>query len=145
MILLSLLMLLIVWMPKKEIAFNVPHALTGIGHGLISTSFGSGGLIQAVFVRLNLSRHAKIATFTAIMLGLNTAKLGAFTAFGVDLSPFLLTALLCLPGAIIGSILGKRCLDLLPEAWFKIGFKLIVSALALRLLLLGLDSFYGFS
>ena len=136
-ILLGMVLTFVVWSPKNK-KTKLPLLPAGFLHGIVSSMFGTGGVLQAIFSRLHLTRHQLIATFAAVMCMLNIGKLAAFSFYGFGLLAYMPVFVISIIPALIGSYLGKLCLDCISEDTFRLIFKGIITLLALRLIVVGL-------
>ena len=141
LICLAVFLLLLVWMPKsKRFKINVPNSLWGLGHGFLSTLFGAGGFLQALFVKFSLPKFEQVATFSAVILILNTFKLSTFTLLGFDVVSYLSLLVFCIPCAYAGGVVAKKGLAYIPDDVFKCLFKVLVSLIALKMIWNGVYS-----
>ncbi len=79
-------------------------------------------------------RHQIIATHAAVMTVQNAFKAVAFAAFGFAFASYLPLVAAMIASGLIGTTIGGRLLKGLPEARFRLGFKLTLTAIALSLL-----------
>lgn len=132
----SILILAVVWFPKINWRFSVPHPFfyVGIIHALLSTLFSFGALLFPLIMRTRLNHMQIIGTLAAAMLMLTLMKTVGYAAFGFDYRSFkwLIIAgiLTSIPGAAIGKFLAGRFRD----DQFRRVFKLIMTLLVLPLL-----------
>ena len=61
-------------------------------------------------------------------------KLVAFGLLGVTLAPYLPLMAAMVATAVIGNLIGSRVLNRIPENAFRLIFRLVLTALALRIL-----------
>lgn len=135
--LIAISMLLFTWGPGKGewlTRFLGLRVLLGAIHGFISSVTGTGGLLQATFARIGLSKNPRIATFAVVISFSNVWRGIAYALFGASILPYWKLILIAIPIAFAGSWLGKKIGDLIPEKAFDILFKTIVTLFALRLL-----------
>ncbi|HEY8494315.1 MAG TPA: sulfite exporter TauE/SafE family protein [Myxococcota bacterium] len=103
--------------------------------GFVSTTIGATGPLLAPFVlALGLAPPATVGTIAACQVLQHGVKLALFGAAGFDFAAFALPALALCAAAIVGSALGARLLDRVPERAFRTAVRLVLTALALRLL-----------
>lgn len=104
--------------------------------GFLGTTIGATGPLLAPFVlALGLTPPATVGTLAACQVFQHGAKLALFGAAGFDFRAFALPALALCTAAILGSAIGTRLLDHLPERLFRSAVKGILTLLALELLL----------
>jgi uncharacterized membrane protein YfcA len=82
-------------------------------------------------------RRNHVATFTSMMAMVHTTKLIAFFALGIAVADYTALMVAMIAMASCGNWVGKRALDRIPETGFWIIFKIILTALGLRLLWAG--------
>jgi uncharacterized membrane protein YfcA len=134
---LGLFVLWACWTPKLKPTRIPDPAFVAVGAGsTFATMFlGATGPFVAAFVAPDrLTRQEVIATHAAAMTLQHGLKVGAFTALGFAFLPWLPLLALMIGSGFLGTLLGRRTLDRLPERAFKIAFKAILTTLALGLL-----------
>ena len=136
-LIIGLLILAAVWMPQQlqwGTRFPVPFFWVGIVHAFLSTLFSFGGLYQPLMLRAALSKLQIVGTLTAGLLCMNLFKIGAYSYYGFDYSPYYSVILAAILAAVPGAFLGKKLLHHIPEDRFRLIFSLIMTCCALRLL-----------
>jgi uncharacterized membrane protein YfcA len=109
--------------------------------GFFSTLVGATGPLLAPFVlALELGAQGTIATLASCQIFQHASKVLLFGLRGFDLGGYLLPCLALSACAIVGSAIGTRLLDHLPERTFRLIVKATLSALALHQLYVGLHS-----
>ncbi|MEY4640792.1 MAG: hypothetical protein RLZZ227_786 [Pseudomonadota bacterium] len=127
------------WFPPKgagrDLAQRIPYPFfwVGIVHTFLSTVSGAGVLFQSLMVNSKLSKEALVATIAGTMLFMALFKSLGYMLAGFDYSPYLLVIGLSWIMGITGTMLGKMCLDILPDAYFRMLIKIVVTLFALRL------------
>lgn len=125
-----------VWTPKLRPA-RLPAPWFGLVGAVSSfcTMFvgATGPLVAAFLVPDPLTRHQVVATHAAFMTLQHALKVGAFTALGFGFLPWLPMLALMIGLGFLGTMLGRRLLDRVPEKRFATGFKLMLTALALKI------------
>jgi uncharacterized membrane protein YfcA len=107
--------------------------------GFFSTLVGATGPLLGPFVlALDLGTQGTIATLASCQIFQHASKVLLFGLRGFDLGGYLLPCLALSACAVVGSAIGTRLLDHLPEKAFKISVKIALSALALQQLYVGL-------
>ena len=127
-----------VWAPKPAPRALAPQAFFGVGaFGAFLTMFlGATGPVLAAFLSPErYGRHATVATHGACMTVQHLLKIGAFVLLGFSLADWAPLVVVMLAGGALGSLVGRSLLRRLPEAIFRRGFRWLMTALALRLLL----------
>ena len=134
---LGLFILAVVWLPKLK-ASHIPErgfTLVGIVGSFCTMFVGATGPFVASFITPDrLDRHAVVATHAACMTVQHTLKVVAFGFLGFGFLPWLPLLAAMIGAGFLGTMLGRRLLDRLPHHIFARAFKVILTALALRLL-----------
>ena len=138
--LLGLFVLYAVWAPKLRPS-NIP--LAGFVPVGALTSFatlfvgGTGPLVSAFFSPEHLGREKLVATHATCMTIQHGLKGIAFGFLGFQFLPWLPVMAAMIASGFIGTLAGRRILQRLPEQLFTKLFRLVLTVLGLRLLLLG--------
>lgn len=133
----ALFILYLVWGPKPgKYSLGVPgQLLAGAFTTLVSMFVGATGPLVAGFIhRHDLDKQATTATFAACMSVQHLLKLAVFSTVGFLFSDWLPLVLAMVAAGALGSWLGLRLLDRLPERQFRTGFRVVVTLLAVKLL-----------
>lgn len=145
--LLALFILWSCWSPKLKPA-RIPaslFAVVGVASSFATMFLGATGPFVAAFVSPErLGRHGTVATHAACMTLQHGFKVGAFTAIGFPFAVWLPLLAAMIGLGFLGTVIGKRMLDRLPEASFARGFKLVLTVLAVLLLVRGLRDAVGY-
>lgn len=108
---------------------------SGLVGGVFSTLFGTGGAVYTLYLASRIVDTGRLrATLGAVILGSALVRLVLFTGSGFLTQPGLLTlAMLLLPCALVGYLVGSRLHARLPQAQVRrvIWLLLLVSALSL--------------
>lgn len=118
--------------PVPERGFVAVGAVTAF----VSMFVGATGPFLAPFVapeRLG-DRHATIGTFAACMSLKHGLKVAAFAVTGFVYLPWLPFAAAMIATGIVGTLVGRKVVLRLPERTFRLVFRLLLTALALRIL-----------
>jgi uncharacterized protein len=113
-----------------------------VGGGAVSAFasmfFGATGPVtMALLATRGLGRHALVATHASAMVMQHGFKVAAFGGLGFPFVPWLpLLAAIVIAG-LVGTLVGARMLDRMPERWFELGFKAVLAVLAAGLLAQG--------
>jgi uncharacterized membrane protein YfcA len=94
----------------------------------------TGPLVAAFLVPDPLTRKQIVATHAGLMTIQHGLKVGAFAALGFALLPWMPMLALMIGLGFLGTIVGRALLDRMPEHRFAGAFKLVLSALALKIL-----------
>jgi len=132
----SILMLVSVWMPKLDWAPRIRHpwVIVGFLHTLFSTLFAFGAVLHSVVLHTNLSRHQILGTMAGCLTGMGVFKIAGYVYYGFDYSPYLFIIVAAIVVSIIGTWVGKLLVDKISEDKFRIGFRVLITVIALRLL-----------
>lgn len=111
-------------------------APAGVGGGMFSALFGSGGPLYTIYLARRVHEPARLrATVATIILGAATTRGVLFVANGLMAQPGLLqTSLAALPGAALGYFVGSRLHEHLPAARVRQGVWLLLMASGASLL-----------
>ena len=129
-----------VWAPKLRpssipLAGFVPvGALTSFATLFVG---GTGPLVSAFFSPEHLGREKLVATHATCMTIQHGLKGIAFGFLGFQFLPWLPVMAAMIASGFIGTLAGRRILQRLPEQLFTKLFRLVLTVLGLRLLLLG--------
>lgn len=126
-----------VWSPKLRPSRLPPRgfALVGAVSGFCTMFLGATGpLLAAFLVPDPLTRKQVVATHATLMSMQQTLKVAAFAALGFALLPWLPLLAAMIAVGFLGTMLGRALLDRMPERGFALIFKLVLSALALKIL-----------
>ncbi len=132
----SVLMLVSVWMPRLSWQPRIRHpwAIVGFLHTLFSTLFAFGAVLHSVVLHTRLSRHQILGTMAGCLTGMGVFKIAGYVFYGFDYSPYLFIIVVAIVVSFIGTWVGKLLVDKIPEDKFRIGFRLLITVIALRLL-----------
>ena len=125
-----------VWSPKLKPARLTPKwfALAGAVSSFCTMFLGSTGpLVAAFLVPDPLTRKQIVATHAGLMTIQHGLKVGAFAALGFALLPWLPMLALMIGLGFLGTIVGRALLERMPEHRFAGAFKLVLSALAIKI------------
>lgn len=141
MVLLGAFILWSIWAPKLK-ASNIPEK-GFIGVGFLGTFLGlfvgaTGPVVAAFWNQEKLGRQGQVATHAAVMSIVHILKCIAFGFIGFAFTEWLPLIVAMVVSGYCGTLAGKRVLSRLPEEVFAIGFKWILTLLAVRLLFQGL-------
>lgn len=130
-----------VWTPRLRPA-RLPapwFTLVGLVSAFCSMFLGATGpLVAAFLVPDPLTRQQVVATHAAFMTLQHAFKVGAFTSLGFAFMPWVPMLALMIALGFLGTLLGRRLLERTPSARFALGFKLVLSVLAAKIIYDGL-------
>lgn len=137
--LLGCVMIWMAWIPPSDRARKIaariplPFFWVGIVHTFLSSVLGAGALFQSLMVNSRLSKEAFIATIAGTMLFMALFKSAGYVLAGFDYTPYLLLILLSWATGMAGTVLGRMCVDILPDRHFRLIIRILVSLFAMRL------------
>lgn len=132
----AVVMLVAIWLPEISWRPRIRHpwAVVGFIHSLLSTLFAYGAVLHAVALHAGLNRRQMVATLAGCLSGMSVFKIAGYAWYGFDYRPYLLLIGAAVFASIVGTWLGKRLSERLPEKQFRIGYRLIITLTAIRLL-----------
>ena len=139
--LIGAVILLITWLPLPAVrgAGRLPLVLLGFYQTGIGMLVGaSGPLGAALLARRNTRRDWLVVNTAVYMTSNHLLKILAFTALGFVFADYWLLLAGMVAGVILGSWLGTQLRQYVPEINFHFWFKVLVSLLALRMILITL-------
>ncbi len=129
--------LFLVWGPKLGKKEMPPGGLVlaGAGTTLVTMFVGATGPLVAAFVhRLGYEKYRTVATFAACMTVQHLLKMLVFGLIGFAFTDWLVLIMLMIVGGVAGTWVGLHILKKVPAERFQLIFRLLVTALALRLI-----------
>lgn len=138
----AFLLLVVVWRharPKRPARFAAPwFAAIGAGSSFLSALLGSVGPIMApFFLAFGLVKGAYIGTEAMSTVVMHVTKLVAYRQTSILTGPDVVSGLALGPLMILGSFLGKRVVDRLPERVFVFVIEAVLVAAGLLFLIRG--------
>lgn len=127
------------WIPpsqtSRNLAAKIPHPFFWVGmiHTFLSTISGAGVLFQSVMVNSKLPKECIVATIAGTLLFMALFKSIGYLLAGFDYTPYVGVIALSWIMGISGTVIGKMCLDVLPDTWFRLLIKVVISLFSLRL------------
>ncbi|HEV7257512.1 MAG TPA: sulfite exporter TauE/SafE family protein [Bosea sp. (in: a-proteobacteria)] len=135
--LLGAFILAMTWLPKPRIPGLASSGLV-IGGGLstIITMFvgATGPFVQALLLPLKLEKRQLIATHAACTTIQHLLKVIAFGALGFAFADWLPLIVAMIISGFAGTMLGTKLLEKLPERWFQVAIKAILTIVGIDLL-----------
>jgi uncharacterized membrane protein YfcA len=134
--------LIVTWLPKfgRAGALTRQYALLGFVSTFLGMFISATAVILAPFVAgASADRRNYAATVAALMVIGHIAKLAAFGLLGVALAAYIPLMLSMILTGILGTWIGSRVLNHIPEKIFRISLQILLTCLALRLIWIGLS------
>ena len=132
----ALLMLVAIWLPQIRWRPRIPQPwlVTGFAHTLLSTLFAYGAIFQGVILQTGLDRRQVIGTVGGALTGMGLFKITGYALNGFDYRPYLAIIGAAILLSFVGTWLGRLLVDRMSERVFRLVFRLLVTATALRLI-----------
>ena len=144
-VVLAVFVLVLAWRPsvlKWRGADQLPRtAMVGVGglSGFLNTTVGASGPVTSPFYRAATATHvAFVATAAVTQVIAHSAKLIAFAADGWSITEHLGVITVGAAGVVVGSRIGTSLVGRFSEAHLAIVFRVVLTALALRLIVTSL-------
>lgn len=134
---LGVFILVMVWVPKPKIpGLEKTGIVIGGGISSVLTMFvgATGSFILALLVPLKLDRKQQIATHAVMMTAQHALKVAAFGFIGIALVSWLPLMAAMIVSGFIGTMIGTKLLEKMPESLFQILLKGLLTLVALDLL-----------
>lgn len=134
---LGVLIIVFTWMPKIAGAGSLRgrFGLAGFAATFVGIFVSATGALVAPFVAAACAdRRALVGTFSAVMGLVHLCKLVAFGLLGAALASYLPLMAAMVATAALGNLAGSRVLGRMPEHGFRLVFRVVLTALALRIL-----------
>lgn len=131
---LALFVLWSVWGAKPKFQRLPAYAIgvAGVASAAVSMVFGATGpLVAALLNPLIKDRFGLVATHAASMVLQHLLKIAVFGLLGFDFLPWLPLIAAMVATGFIGTLAGTHLLRRMPETMFRIGFKTVMTLLAL--------------
>ena len=138
---LGVFVLVVTWLkvPPLTRLGRAGTAAAGLTVAFLSMLFGASGPLMAAFFEKSLpGRLEMVATGGAAMIIVHGLKVAAFALAGFAFAPWLPLIAAMIVSGFFGTLFGTKLLHKIPEARFRLGFKIVLSALALDLLRRGI-------
>ena len=134
---LGVFIIVFTWMPKIASTGSVRSrfGLVGFTATFVGIFVSATGALVGPFVAAACNdRRDVVGTFSAVMGLVHLCKLVAFGLLGVTLAPYLPLMVAMVATAAVGNLVGSRVLKRIPEQAFRLVFRVVLTALALRIL-----------
>jgi len=124
------------WLPQPRIVGENPlvQVVGGAVIAALSMVVGATGPLVATFIKGLADRRQLVATHAMLMTIQTTLKVVAFMLLGFAFGAYLPLMLAMILSGFAGTALGSRLLLHVPEAAFRLGFKVILTLVALDLI-----------
>lgn len=139
---LGIFIFFIIWAPKFKFTtrFKKPFTWLGFFATLVSFLVGATGpFIAPFFLNKKLPKQSIVASKAACQLIIHAFKIFVFSLWGFAFASYIDLLIAMLIAVTLGSYVGKKFLDKVPEKIFIWIFKSLVSFLALRLIYLSIQ------
>lgn len=139
-LLMGIFIVVVIYLPKskKEKKSSFSNFLPiGFFSGLIGIFFGAiGPFIAPFFIRKDVIKEELVATKAACQSISHIIKISLFGFIGINIFPYWNILLYLCLAVILGTILGKNLLTQLSDVVFKRIFKVLLTIIALRIIIL---------
>jgi uncharacterized protein len=128
--------LITTWLPQPKIV-GESRAMQFVGGAIISALsmvVGATGPLIASLIKGLADRHHLVATNAMLMTVLHGFKILTFTALGFAFGAYLPLIVAMIAAGFAGTTLGSHLLVKVPERVFRIGFKVVLTIVALDLI-----------
>lgn len=124
------------WLPQPRIVgeSRLVQVIGGAVISALSMVVGPTGPLIATFVKGLPDRRQLVATHAMLMTVQNLLKVVTFTALGFAFSAYLPLVVAMIVAGFGGTAIGSRILLKVPERVFRIGFKVLLTVVALDLI-----------
>jgi len=131
----ALFLLYSVWVPKPKISGRGPVSTTiaGIFTSAVGMIVGISGPLVITFLRHLTDRRQIVGTHAFLMTSQNLFKFVAFTLFGFAFWNYLPLITAMVASGFLGTYLGGLILDKVPETLFRLGFRVLLTIIAIDL------------
>lgn len=136
----ALVMLVAIWLPGLSWRPQIRHpwAIVGFIHSFLSTLFAYGALLHAVILHTKLDRRQIVGTLGGCLAGMSVFKITGYAFYGFDYRPYYAVIAAAVIVSFAGTAVGKMIVDRLSEERFRLVYRVLITASALRLLVTGL-------
>jgi uncharacterized protein len=128
--------LLTTWLPQPSFiaASRMAQFAGGALVSALGMVVGAAGPLVAAFVRGIPDRHQLVATHAMLTTFQHLFKVVVFVAMGFAFRQYLVLIMLMVITGFAGTIVGSRMLKRVPENVFQLGFRILLSVVALTLI-----------
>lgn len=125
-------------LPKQDVDGPLVLGIVGAAIGTVGMLVSATGPLTALFVSRNPDRRVVVATHAMIMTAQHLSKIAVFVMLGFAIGPWLVLVAAMVVSGLVGTVVGSRLLERLPEEVFRLGLKLLLTVIALDLLRRGI-------
>jgi uncharacterized membrane protein YfcA len=124
------------WLPQPRIlgSSRTVQVVGGAVISAVSMVVGATGPLVATFIKGLADRRQLVATHAMLMTIQNVFKVLTFTALGFAFGAYLPLIIAMVLAGLAGTAIGSHLLVRVPEHIFRIGFRLVLNAVALDLI-----------
>lgn len=132
----SLFMLIMVWLPRPKVESRgaTSSFIGGIVFSFAGMIVGVVGPLVLTFIRSLGDRRQLVGTHATITAFMMATKVVAFIIYGFAFNAYLPFIIAMLVAGFLGTMVGSKLLNKVPESLFRVGFRWLISLLALDLL-----------
>lgn len=135
---LAIFILVATWMPKLKSVKPIrgKFFFVGLVSSFLSLFVGATGpLIAPFYIRESFPKEVLVATKAACQVFIHLFKVTTYFVLGFALSDYAVLAILMIAATFLGNYCGKLLLGRISETGFRMGFKIVITLLAIRLVL----------
>lgn len=142
-LLLGIFILVLTWIPKPTDQLQIKSTtkfffLGGFGTFISLFVGATGPFLAPFFLHEKMTKHEIVANKALVQTMVHTLKVITFFALGFAFSEYSVFLTAMLISTVLGSVVGKKLLGKLPERFFKLIFRVIITLLAGRMIVLGI-------
>jgi uncharacterized membrane protein YfcA len=100
--------------------------------------FAYGAALQAVILHTKLERKEIVGTMAGALFGMSVFKITGYILVGFDYTPYLQVIVAGLAVSFVGTWIGRLAVERISEKLFRIVYRMLVTATAIRLLYVNL-------
>lgn len=132
----GLFVLVTTWLPQPRViaTSRAVQFLGGMVVSALGMVVGAAGPLVAAFVRGIPDRRQLVATHAMLNTLVHVFKVAVFVALGFAFRQYLPLILLMVVAGFAGTAVGSRLLTRVPENVFRLGFRVLLSLVALELI-----------
>ena len=132
----GLFVLVTTWLPQPRViaTSRAVQFLGGMVVSALGMVVGAAGPLVAAFVRGIPDRRQLVATHAMLNTFVHVFKVAVFVALGFAFRQYLPLILLMVVAGFAGTAVGSRLLTRVPENVFRLGFRVLLSLVALELI-----------
>jgi uncharacterized membrane protein YfcA len=132
----AIFVLVTTWLPQPKIVGEnrLAQFVGGAIISALSMVVGATGPLVATFIKGLADRRQLVATHAMLMTVQNGFKVLTFTALGFAFGAYLPLIAAMIVSGFVGTAIGSRLLVKVPEHIFRVGFKIVLTLVALDLI-----------